>query len=498
MAMRLATLLEGIADVAAPAAELEVSAISADSRRVLPGALFIAIPGATIDARQFIADAQRAGAVAAVAAAPAPEPVTLPVIVVPDVRRAFSALAARLHGHPSHELTVVGVTGTDGKTTTTWLLRAMLEAGGVPTGLLGTIVSIVGETTAPSRLTTPEPDELHAALASMLRAGQRACVIEVTSHGLAQERVSDVAFDAAILTRLTPEHLEYHPTFEAYRAAKARLFDELPPSAVACVGADDGRGELFVSRTTAQVIRYGLRRGDVQGQILSCDLGGMLLSVSSAGQPPLELRSALFGRHNARNILAAVACARALGVGDEAIATAVAELAVIPGRLEQVSDDDDDIEVYVDYAHTPDALFHVLVALRPHVPGRLWNVFGAPGDRFRAKRARMGRIAEWLADRLVVTTDNPRTEDPAQIIDDIVAGVRDPERVEIIPSRAEAIDHAVARAATDDVVLISGRGHEEQQSVATGTVPFSDRAVAQQALRLRRRLAYRRGLGGAG
>jgi UDP-N-acetylmuramoyl-L-alanyl-D-glutamate--2,6-diaminopimelate ligase len=472
-------LREVFGDAAADAPPVEVAALALDHRRVVPGSAFFCVRGFTRDGHDYAADAVARGAVVLVV----DHPLGLGVaeVVVDDVRAAMAPAAARLHHDPTATLRTIGVTGTNGKTTSAYLVRALLEAAGHRTGLLGTVKSVVGGVEHEVARTTPEAIDLQAAFAAMRDADDTHCVMEVSSHALALGRADAIHWAGAIFTNLTQDHLDFHPTMEDYFAAKRRLFDAGP--AVAVVNVDDPygarlAGELDVPR----IVTVGIDAGhaDLRATDVRSDFGG---STFVAGG--LELRSPLPGRFNVLNVLGAVAVVRALGVEDDTIVAALPGAGRVPGRFEPV-DEGQEFALLVDYAHTPDSLENVLAAARPLTRGRLLCVFGCGGDRDRAKRPLMGEIASRLADHTIVTSDNPRSEDPEAIVAEIMAGVDASSDTEAIVDRGAAIERAVALAAPGDVLVVAGKGHEQGQEVAGGRkLPFDDVTVAREALRAR-------------
>lgn len=477
---RLPELLAGMAD-AVPACD--VSGLALDSRALRAGDLFLAARGLTHHGLDFLAAAEAAGA-AAVAWEPPHAPVTsrLPLVEVPSLGRHLSRIADRWFEAPSAALAVVGVTGTDGKTSVAHFVAEALSEAGRPAGILGTLgYGLRGHTVTASH-TTPDALAVQRWLAAFRDAGARYAAMEVSSHALAQHRVEAVRFAVAVLTNLTRDHLDFHGSTDAYAAAKARLFTELAP-AQAVLNLDDGFGAALAERLgdTRPVIGYGFGArpavglaGWVRGEGLRLDGGGLTLTVHSH-RGSGELRSALFGRFNAANLLAALATLLALDLPfDEALAR-VGRVSTVAGRMERFGGGARPLAV-VDYAHTPHALESVLQALREHAAGRLTCVFGCGGDRDAGKRPQMGAIAERLADQVIVTHDNPRREDPAAIVADILAGLRDPARASVIGDRRRAIQAALAAAAAGDIVLIAGKGHEDYQLIGDERLDFSDRA----------------------
>jgi len=480
MAVRIADLLGETPAVPAS----EVTGVTCDSRQVRPGHVFVAVPGTKADGRAFVADAVNRGCAAIVSEGevdPAPD---VPVFRVPDARLALADIAARFHGRPTEKLNVVGITGTKGKSTTTYLVRSILEAAGERTGLLGTIQYAIGGRVLPSPLTTPPADELQKHFADMVAGGCRSAVMEVSSIALDQKRTHALHFAAGVLTNLQRDHLDYHGTPEAYRDAKARLFEDLPAKGVAAVNADDPAAAFFASKAKARVVTYGLEQpADVAGTVEDMTFQGLKVRVKFGGEE-LVVASRLLGRHNAHNILAAAATAWAMGYDFDHIKTGIETLAAVPGRLESVAAGQP-FPVLVDYAHTEESLRNVLGSLRrlrAGGPGRILVVFGCGGDRDRGKRPLMGRAVEDLSDFFIVTSDNPRTEDPLAIIREVEAGIENHSRYLVEPDRRAAIKIALGMARRDDLVLIAGKGHETYQIIGRETKPFDDRAVAREIL----------------
>ncbi len=471
-----------------------VTGVAHDSRAVSPGAVFVAIRGERLDGARFASDAIARGAAAIVAETEAPPGIAVPWIVTADARLALAELAAVFHGRPSEQLTVVGVTGTNGKTTTTYLAASVLDAAGMPCGRLGTVTFRVGPSDAFERdasHTTPEASEVQALLRELVDNGCAACVMEVSSHALALQRVAGMRFAAAIFTNLTRDHLDFHQDMASYFAAKRRLFDMLPAGAPAIVNVDDPRGaELAAS--LPRVLTYALDRpADVGGRAIQSSLQGLAFEVDTPNGT-LAIRSPLVGRPNAYNILAAVAMGVALGLPADAIERGVAALDSVPGRFQVVSGPDDDVRVVVDYAHTDDALKNLLETARPLAENRLIVVFGCGGDRDRTKRPLMGAVAARLGDLVVLTSDNPRSEDPGRIIEEVRLGLqptpepggppRPAPAVITQPDRRRAIDQAIRQARAGDLVVIAGKGHEKYQVIGDRTLPFDDVEVARAAL----------------
>jgi UDP-N-acetylmuramoyl-L-alanyl-D-glutamate--2,6-diaminopimelate ligase len=430
-------------------APAELRDLAYDARDVPSGSLFFCVPGSRADGHDFAAAAVDAGAVALVVERPVDAAV--PQLVVPSVRRAMGTFPAEFFGHPSRDLDVAAITGTSGKTTTAYLLHAILDAAGQRPGLLGNIERRVGDERLPAGLNTPEAIDLQRLLRRMVGAGNRTCVMEATSEASAQWRLEGTEFAVLVFTNLSQDHLNFHGTMEAYFEAKRRLF--------------------------AQARRAVVNVGDEWGRRLAAELPDAITFSYDTDPAPAGLR--LRGRFNVENALAAAAAAHALGVGEDAIERGLAAVEGVPGRFEEV-DEGQPFTVLVDYAHKPGALENVLRTARGLTSGRVLCVFGAGGDRDRDKRPLMGRIAQELADVVIVTSDNPRSEDPQAIIAAIVAGA---PGAEVEPDRRAAIERALARAEAGDVVIVAGKGHEQGQEIAGEKIPFDDKAVAREALR---------------
>jgi UDP-N-acetylmuramoyl-L-alanyl-D-glutamate--2,6-diaminopimelate ligase len=458
-------------------ASVEISDLAYDTHTVVTGALFFCVPGERHDGHGFAREAVRRGAAALVVERPLE--LDVPQLVVRDSRAAMAQAAVAFFADPTRELDVAGVTGTTGKTTTAYLVHSILAAARRRPGLLGTIESRIGGERKQAIRTTPEAIDLQRAFRQMLDAGDRSAVLEATSHGSELGRLDGVRFAALAFTNLGQDHLDFHGTLERYFDAKRRLFveGERPPAAVN-VGDVHGRrlAEELRALGHGTLLTFGLADdADLRADGLELDASGARFQAGG-----LELETSLRGRFNVENVLAAVALARLLGVGDEAIATGVAELRGVPGRFEPV-DEGQPFTLVVDYSHKPDALENVLRTARDLARNRVVCVFGCGGDRDRGKRPLMGRIASELADVAIVTSDNPRSEDPDAIIAEVLEGVAAP--VDVEPDRAAAIERAVGLAEPGDVVVIAGKGHEQGQEFADRTLPFDDREVAREALR---------------
>ena len=467
--------------------------VTHDSRQVKPGWVFVALRGFKVDGADFAPRAIAAGAVAVVADRDQREDAEdsgVPWVVVSDARQALAGLAASYFGHPSREMRVVGITGTNGKTTTSYLLASIFEAAGARCGLLGTVAYRTGTQESTATRTTPEAPELHAMMRQMVETGCKACAMEVSSHALALRRADSLHLSAAVFTNLTRDHLDFHGDMEHYFAAKRRLFEMLAEDAPAAVNTDDPRGSAVMDVARHPVTYAVNQAADVTpGPVLS-SLDGLEFDARTP-QGTVHVQSALVGRPNVYNILAAVSVAAALGLPLSAIEQGLSQLQGVPGRFERASSSDDDITVVVDYAHTDDALRHLLEMTRPLAGRHLITVFGAGGGRDRTKRPLMGMVAARLSDVVFITSDNPRTEDPLRIIDEVNLGVPSETRqrgaqVHAIVDRGDAILRAVGQAEAGDVVLIAGRGHEKHQEIGGELVPFDDVMVAREALNTRR------------
>jgi UDP-N-acetylmuramoyl-L-alanyl-D-glutamate--2,6-diaminopimelate ligase len=465
-----------IAGAPAAARDIEVTNLAYDNRAVEPGALFFCVPGFTRDGHDYAPDAIGRGAVALVVERALD--LGVPEIRVASVREAMAPAAAAFYGDPTAALRVTGVTGTNGKTTTAFLIRELLEAAGLQTGLLGTVKSVIGGDEREVQRTTPEAIDLQRTFREMLDAGDCACSIEVSSHALELRRADAVHFAAAIFTNLTQDHLDFHETMEDYFRAKRRLFETCP--GVAVINVDDPYGARLAG-TVENLVTFAVDR-DATYRALDVETGlsGSRFTVL-VGDDRVEVGSPLRGTFNVYNVLGALATAHCLGVGLDTIAGAIEHAGQVPGRFEPV-DEGQGFAVLVDYAHTPDSLENVLAAARTLTEGRVHVVFGCGGDRDRGKRPLMGEIATRLADRVIVTSDNPRSEDPDAIVAEILAGAGSDVRAQV--DRRSAIAEAIAGAGAGDVVVIAGKGHEQGQEFTGGhKIPFDDVTVAREVLR---------------
>jgi UDP-N-acetylmuramoyl-L-alanyl-D-glutamate--2,6-diaminopimelate ligase len=460
--------------------------------------VFVALKGLRADGTAYATDAIGSGAIAVISEDPPPAGLTVSWLRVPDARLALAALAAEFYGRPSEQLTLVGITGTNGKTTTSYLLAAIFEAAGVKCGRIGTVGYRIGTKEYDAARTTPEAPELQRLLRDMVAQGCGACVMEVSSHALVLRRADHLRFAAGIFTNLTRDHLDFHGDMETYFAAKRRLFELLPEGAVAVTNVDDPRGSQFAAAARRPVTYAIDTAADVTPGPIAFSLDGLRFDLRTP-RGALHIDSPLVGRPNAYNIVAAAATAMALDLPFSAIETGIRTLATVPGRFQVVSVPGDEVRVVVDYAHTDDALKNLLETARPLAGGRLITVFGCGGDRDTTKRPLMGAVAARLSDVVVVTSDNPRSETPEQIIEEIKRGIvlpadrvgpkgQPPKRPQClsIPDRRAAIERAVKDARPGDLVLIAGKGHEKYQEIGDRRLPFDDVEVARGALAQRR------------
>jgi UDP-N-acetylmuramoyl-L-alanyl-D-glutamate--2,6-diaminopimelate ligase len=462
----------------------DVTALAYDSRRVMPGTLFFAVPGVHVDGHDFVPQAVDAGAIGVVVERELPG-LAVPQLLVDRTRRALADAADAWFGRPSERLEVIGITGTDGKTTTAFLAVELLRSGRRRPGLIGTVAVDIGDERLANeeRTTTPEALELQELLARMVARGNDSVVMEATSHGLALERTRRCRFDVGLVTSVTSEHLDFHGSLEAYRAAKARLIEEAP---LAILNTDDAAYEFFRARARDRVLTYGVdAEADLRAIDVVADANGSRFALTAPGWRG-EVTLPMPGRFNVSNALAALAIAHAEGVPFEAAVDALARTAGVPGRMERI-DAGQPFAVVVDYAHTADSLAKVLRMLRPVTRGRLVAVFGSAGERDPTKRGPMGRVGAELADLVIVTDEDPRLEDPRVINEQIANGARaagalDGETLLVIDDRREAIGRAVAEAREGDVILLAGKGHEGSIFYGTQKQPWDDRAAAREAL----------------
>jgi len=467
--------------------DVEINNVCHDSRTVTNGDLFVAIRGLKSDGHRFVQDAVRKKAKAIIVEDDASVPDSLCMhegvvkIVVGDSRKALSRVSANYFRHPSKELQVIGVTGTNGKTTTTYLITSIIQKSGGKSGLIGTIEYRIGEKKIDASHTTPESYDLQKLLRSMVDEGCSHVVMEVSSHALEQRRVDDVKFSTAVFTNLTQDHLDYHKSMESYFVAKKRMFDMLDSSAMAVTNADSEYGIRIVGSTNAQLLRYGRQsQADVQAIDIRTTMKSTEFKIKHLDNE-VPIKSSLVGSFNVTNILAAYAAAYAEQFDVSIIQKGIKELRGVRGRFETI-DAPHGWFAIIDYSHTPDALENVLSAIREikSEQGNVTTVFGCGGDRDREKRPVMGTIAQRLSDRVIVTSDNPRTEDPDKIIDDIMKGIAPSTNVQRQPDRKKAIEDALSKAGHDDVILIAGKGHETYQILGDKRIHFNDREIVEE------------------
>lgn len=466
--------------------DTEVAGLAYDSRKISPGIAFVAIRGTTFDGHSFIAKAIEAGCAAIIAEQAPPDDCTTPWIHVRHSRVALADAAAALNGHPGKSMALIGVTGTNGKTTTTFLTHHLMNLGQMRCGLLGTLVYDLGGQQLPATHTTPESLEIQSLLAQMRGQGCRACAMEVSSHALDQHRVHGLPFSSAVFTNLTQDHLDYHGTMENYFEAKAKLFEAAAATlrASLVINSDDLWGRKLIERfaSTGRVIKYGFGAGcDFRANNVRYDMTGTRFELDAKGRSFL-VRSPLIGDFNVYNTLAALAAVSSCGLNlREAIAN-MQKAPQVPGRLERVTDTTTRFQIFVDYAHTPDGIVNALKTVRALRPNRLITVFGCGGDRDRSKRPKMASAAEQGSDICVLTSDNPRTEDPQAILNDAKAGFARPNSHAVIADRRQAIQIAIENARPGDIIVIAGKGHEDYQDIQGKKHPFDDRKVARQLL----------------
>jgi UDP-N-acetylmuramoyl-L-alanyl-D-glutamate--2,6-diaminopimelate ligase len=488
--MELKSLLSKVETVSVSGPEdRDITSIAYDSRRVQPGGLFIALKGEKVDGRQFIDAAIGKGAIAVVEqeGSNAPVDAKITTVRVKDARQAMADLAATFFHHPSHALKMTGITGTKGKTTVAFLVKHLCEQAFLRSGLIGTVRYEIGDKVVPAPRTTPESLDVQDLLYQMRSAGCRSAVMEVSSHALMQERVRGVEFDVAIFTNLKQDHLDYHVTMENYFEAKARLFAHIAAQpgkkkGKAVINMDDTYGARLAERVAKQipVTTYGVStRADFRASSFKTDFSGTTFQLD-AQEKSFLVRLPLMGRFNIYNALAALASVSSMGLDLRTAVLGLANAPAVPGRMQQVPAKRK-FQVFVDYAHTEDSLLNVMKTLRELSPARLIVVFGCGGNRDRAKRPLMGAAVEQNADVAIITSDNPRKEDPEAILEDVKKGFRG-KSYEVFVDRKEAINHAVAIARPRDIVLIAGKGHETYQEFADRTIDFDDVAVAKAAI----------------
>lgn len=464
----------------------DILGVVCDSRQVRPGYLFVALAGHEKNGLQYVDDALTRGAAVIIAEQPVKVGGETCMVTVPDARKALAELAARFFDMPSEKLQVVGITGTNGKTTTAFVARDILRAAGRATGLIGTVEYQIGSRTIPASRTTPDAAALQSMFAQMISAGCQSVVMEVSSHALEQMRVASIDFDVAVFTNLTRDHLDYHMTKERYFAAKRKLFEnlgKLKKKAAAAINIDDEHGKKLLASDLPGCTKISFGFSPDAGVCAENVVTGSRQTRFTLRSPwgSREVATNLLGRFNVLNILAAVAACQALGIDFRTACDILPALSVVPGRLEEMKTGAG-YQVFVDYAHTDDALQNVLTTLREFAPGRIIVVFGCGGNRDRTKRPLMGAVVSRLADFAYITSDNPRKEDPLAIIEEIKAGFEESGRYEAVPDRTEAIARALKGAKDGDIILIAGKGHETFQEFVNTTIPFDDRKVVQKII----------------
>ncbi len=458
--------------------------VCSDSRNVRQGDIFVAVKGSRMDGHNFIGQAAVSGARYIVAQEPV-QVASAEVIQTEDTTRALGLLSQAYHNYPNSKLVNLAVTGTNGKTTTTYLVRSIITAAGKKCGLIGTVMIDYGsgQDNIESKMTTPDALELASIAEKMSAFGSEYMIMEASSHAIEQNRLAGIDFSAAAFTNFTGDHLDYHKTMEAYLAAKLRLFENLSADATAVINRDDPVCEQVAAATKANKIFYSIKgNGDLNAKLISMDINGTVYELSYKNEK-VKVKSPLIGEHNLSNHLAAAGLALGAGFDLKTIASGLSKLQVVPGRLHKVLSRRD-FAVLVDYAHTDDALKHVLSTLKPLCKGKLITVFGCGGDRDKTKRPRMAQAVSEYAERIFVTSDNPRSEKPMAIIEDILAGFANPhsEHITVEPDRRKAIEEAVAEAKQGDIILIAGKGHENYQIIGSEKQHFSDIETASEFL----------------
>ena len=481
--MLLSDILQDIEYSLVPSgAGLEITRVTDNSRAVRPGDMFIALRGYTVDGYRFIDEAAAKGAGAIVSEKDFQAQGGMVKVLVGDTRTAFPVIADNFFGHPSQKLKVIGVTGTNGKTTITYIIESILKKAGIEPSVIGTISYRIGGRTVQAKNTTPGALELQAMLAEIVRSTGHYAVMEVSSHALDQHRVDTIAYDAAIFTNITPEHLDYHKTLDGYFSAKAKIFDRLKEGGIAILNADDKKVASLKSSLNKKVLTYGINeKADMSAKNIRLSIDDSHFDIATPGGS-LNITTRLIGRHNISNLLAATSACYVLGIGSKFIKEGIEAMTFVPGRLEPVVSGQP-FKVFVDFAHTEDALNNTLSLLREVSKAKIITVFGCGGDRGREKRPLMGKTACRLSDHVIVTSDNPRSEDLSRIIDEIVKGVKGGySNYEILPDRRDAIDKALSLAKVGSIVVIAGKGHENYQIIGDKTFPFDDREVVKEIL----------------
>lgn len=474
--MKLAQLLREI-DYKGQAPDIEISGVTSDSRAAGPGVVFVCLKGEKSDGHDYAAAAAEAGCAAVIAERDTG--VSVPQIITKDTHAAYAAACANYFGNPADKLKFIGVTGTNGKTTVTTIIKDVLERCGYKTGLIGTIKNMSGDRELPAHYTTPEAYELQSLLRTMVDDGCEYCVMEVSSHALAQKRVDGLHFICGVFTNLTQDHLDFHKTMENYLKAKQRLFEM---SDMGVINADDPYAKTIINEASCRTITYGVKAEDADFRACDIKYNSDGISYSLKGKVSGEITANLPGAFSVYNTLAAIACAVSVGIPFEKAKNALASFKGVKGRIEVVPTGRD-FTIIIDYAHTPDGLEKILRAVRSFSKGRVVALFGCGGDRDKGKRPKMGKAAADNADFLIITSDNPRTEDPDAIIEDILAGLSGSNTPYVkITNRREAIKYAIMNAEKDDCIVLAGKGHEDYQILPTGRIHFDEREVIAEIL----------------
>jgi len=470
--------------------DIEINGITTDSNNIKSGFAFIGIKGAKADGHDFVNDAISRGAAALIVEKDVEVLEDITIIKVPDTKKILPLIADTFYDYPSNKMNVIGVTGTNGKTTTTYFIDRILRKAGHKTGIIGTINYRIGERIIPAVNTTPDPIQLRALFSQMLEAGIETVIMEVSSHAIAQQRIAGIEFDTCIFTNLTPEHLDYHETLEKYQETKLQLFEQIGKNSKkdtvkkAIINIDDPVSRRFIDVCHVDIITYGLNtNASVYATDIRSTLNGSCFRLHISTDKSIEVKINLAGKYNIYNALAATSAALAFGLSLDEIKSGLESLKSVPGRFEKITTNTD-FNVIIDYAHTPDGMKQVLSAARALKPNGIITVFGCGGDRDRLKRPQMGRIASELSDYIIITSDNPRTEDPMNIIEEIIHGIKDigSPAIGIMPDRKNAIKRAIELAKKNDLVMILGKGHETYQVLKDTIVPFDDRQVVKEIL----------------
>ncbi len=479
--MTLGALSKNILTLRSEWESIPVKGIAYDSRSVRPGDLFVAVPGMHHDGAAYAAEAVQKGAVVVVSQKPLT--LSVPILLAEDSRKTMAFFANRFYGDLTRKLSVVGITGTNGKTTTAFFIESIFQEAGLNPGLMGTVLYRWKNHSMPAPRTTPESVDMHRLMHDMVRDGVQSVVMEVSSHALALDRVLGMVFRAAVFSNLTQDHLDFHGTLEAYGRSKAKLFGMVAPDGVAVINADDPYGDWMRQRTKARISTYGMRNPSCDYRIrdvLHLEEGTRF--VLNHGKNSIAVSIRLWGQFNVMNATAAAVCGLELGLDAETVQRGIGRIAQVPGRMEGIVSSLG-FRIIVDYAHTPDALENVLKTVQTFTQGKVVAVFGCGGDRDRGKRPLMGGIAARLADRVIVTSDNPRSEDPDEIVRQILSGMKGFRNVETILDRSLAIRTALGEGKEGDTIVIAGKGHETYQEIRGNRLPFDDRLVVEHHLK---------------